>query len=232
MRLSEIKQVHEGEVIKGNFQQHGKVLLAHRRDEGEEWKFWTGVNWFGTKARARAVQRADVQALLDRWGFSEKRTWAGEVKLVPAINEEALETFTAEDLWSENADSAAWYISNTQYLVRPIKDTSPVKYEAFAIEGSTKMPFGKFTADELKNTLEPIRSGQKPDAEGFTTYVDPNKVQAFQYQGDPVKVLLGKEGGARLSAGDYLVRSNDGNNFMYAVDRAAAFEATLTKVKK
>lgn len=148
------------------------------------------------------------------------------------LSEEALETKKAEDLWSENADSASWFISNTQYLVRPIKDTSPVKYEAFAVEGSTKTPFGKFTADELKSTLEPIRSGQKPDAEGFTIYVDPNKVQAFQYSGDPIKVMLGKEGGARLSAGDYMVRSNDGNNFLYAVETAASFEATLTKVKK
>lgn len=142
--------------------------------------------------------------------------------------EDALETKKAEDLWSENSESASYYVSSTKYLVRPIKNTSPTRYEAFSIDGDTKTIFGKFTADELKKTLEPIRAGQKPDAEGFTSYVDPNKVEAFQYSGDPVKVMLGKEG-ARLSDGDYLVRSNDGNNFVYSIDSAASFEATLTK---
>ncbi len=148
-----------------------------------------------------------------------------------ALSEEALETKTAEELWDENSDSKAWYVSSTQYLVRPMKDTNPVKYEAFAVDGATKTPFGKFTADELKQTLEPIRAGQKPDAEGFTTYIDPNKVEAFQYSGDPMKVMLGKEG-ARITDGDYLVRSNDGNNFVYSIDKASSFEATLTKVEK
>lgn len=145
------------------------------------------------------------------------------------LHEEALETKTAEDLWSENGDAAAYYTYSSQYLVRPIKNTSPQQYEAFSVEGDSRKPFGKFTADKLKATLEPLRANQKPDAEGFTTYVDPNKVQAFKYAGDPVKVMLGKVG-ARLNNGDYLVRTNDGNDFEYAIEKASEFEATLTKV--
>jgi hypothetical protein len=149
-----------------------------------------------------------------------------------ALVEDALETKKAEDLWSENSDTAAKYISSVKYLVRPVKNTSPTQYEAFSIEGAKRVPFGKFTADDLKQTLEPVRAGQSPDAEGFTTYIDPARVEAFQYTGDPVKVLFdAKQGGARLEDGDYLVRSNDGNNFMYAVEKASQFEATLTKVK-
>lgn len=147
------------------------------------------------------------------------------------LNEEALDTQKAEDLWAENSDSAAYYTSSTQYLVRTIKDSSPTQYEAFSIDGDKRTPFGKFTADKLKRTLEPIRAGQKPDVEGFTTYVDPNKVEAFQYTGDPIKVMMDKIGG-RLNDGDYLVRSNDGNNFEYAIEKASSFEATLTKVER
>jgi hypothetical protein len=144
------------------------------------------------------------------------------------LREEALETKKAEDLWAENADSATYFMSTTPYLVRPIKDTSPVQYEAFSVEGDTRKPFGKFTADTLKKALEPSRSGQKPDAEGFITYRDPNKVEAFQYKGDPIKVMLDKIGG-RLNDGDYLVRSNDGNEFEYTIEKASSFEASLTK---
>lgn len=147
------------------------------------------------------------------------------------LSEEALETKKAEDLWSENSDGSAYYTSSTQYLVRVIKDTSPTKYEAFSVDGDKRMPFGKFTADELKKTLEPVRAGQKPDAEGYTTYIDPNQVEAFQYKGDPMKVMLG-DTGARINNGDYLVRSNDGNNFEYAIEKASSFEATLTKVER
>lgn len=147
------------------------------------------------------------------------------------VREEALDTKSAEDLWSENSDGKAYYVSTTPYLVRPIKDTSPTQYEAFSIEGDTRKPFGKFTVDELKKALEPSRSGQKPDAEGFTTYRDPNKVEAFLYKGDPIKVMMGKIGG-RLNDGDYLVRSNDGNNFEYTIEKASSFEATLARVEK
>ncbi|WP_407305617.1 hypothetical protein [Acinetobacter sp.] len=76
-----INELLEGQVIKGAFPKHGKAILKHRRDEGEEWKYWTGVNWFGTKARAAEVSMDKIQALLDKWGFSEKRTPSGEVKV-------------------------------------------------------------------------------------------------------------------------------------------------------
>jgi hypothetical protein len=145
-----------------------------------------------------------------------------------ALKEEALETQKIEDVWAENADSAKYYKNSTQYQVRQIEGSNPPKYEAFAIIGDERKPFGKFSTEELKATLEPIRAGQKPDAEGFTTYVDPEKVQAFQYSGDPLKVLFDKKtGGGRLTNGDYVVRTNDGNSFMYAIEKASTFEATL-----
>jgi hypothetical protein len=213
MRLNELKNLKESEDL---------VLLSMRRDAGDEWKYWTGINWLGTKARALPVKISDVKQIEQQWRLRARQQPA------PKMNEEALETKTAEDLWSENSDGATYFVSTTPYLVRQIKDTSPVQYEAFSIEGDVRKPFGKFTADTLKKVLEPSRSGQKPDAEGFTTYRDPNKVEAFQYKGDPIKVMMDKIGG-RLNDGDYLVRSNDGNDFTYTIEKASSFEASLTK---
>lgn len=145
------------------------------------------------------------------------------------VKEEALDTKKVEDIWDESGSEAAEYRSVNQYLVRQVKDSNPPKYEAFLVKGDKRTPHGKYTADELAAVLQPIRADQKPDVEGFTTYVDPEKVEAFQYTGDPVKVLLGKTG-QRLNKGDYVIRSNDGNNFTYVIDSAANFEATLKKV--
>lgn len=147
------------------------------------------------------------------------------------LNEEALETRKAEDLWSEFKDKADYYVNSTQYAVRLIKDSKPAQYEAFALVNNQRKPFGKFTADKLKATLEPIRANQTPDAEGYTTYIDPEKVEAFKYSGDPIKVMLDDTNGARLSDGDYLVRSNDGNEFEYSIEKSAEFNASLTVVK-
>ena len=147
------------------------------------------------------------------------------------LKEESLETQTVEDLWGENKDSASFYQNSTQYQVRPIKGTNPVQYEAFSVVGDTRKPFGKFTAEKLADQLEPLRPKQTPDAEGFITYVDATKVEAFEYKGDPIKVVLGKEGGARLNNGDYVIRSNDGNNFVYSIEKASTFKAGLTKVE-
>lgn len=145
------------------------------------------------------------------------------------LKEEALETKNAEDLWAENKDSASEYRGSTTYEVRKIKDSEPAKYEVFAVTGTNRKPYGKMDAAQLKSALTPIRPNQNPDAEGFTTYISNDKVEAFQYSGDPIKVLLGKVG-ARLNKGDYLIRTNDGNNFVYNVEAASSFESTMKKV--
>jgi hypothetical protein len=94
---------------------------------------------------------------------------------------------------------------------------------------TTRKPYGTFTADELNAALKPIRPNQTPDAEGFTTYIDPVKVDAFQYSGDPVKVDLGKGDIQTADDSDYIVRTVDGNNFVYRIEEAGDFEAGLKK---
>lgn len=145
------------------------------------------------------------------------------------IKEEALETKSAEDLWGENSDSAQSYVSTAQYQVRPVKDTTPTKYEAFSVVGETRKPYGTFTAQELKSALKPIRPNQTPDAEGFTTYIDPLEVEAFKYSGEPVKLTLSAKQTTTLKKGDYVTRSVNGSSFEYNVEDAEDFEATLRK---
>lgn len=145
------------------------------------------------------------------------------------LREEALESKTAEALWAEGKDRAATYVSAATYQVRPVKGTKPTSYEVFVVSGTSRKPYGRMTSDDLLDTLKPIRPNQSPDAEGFTTYVSKDTVEAFQHDGDPTKVTLGKGTTATISKGDYLVRTVDGSQFVYSVEREGDFEATLRK---
>lgn len=214
MLLKEIKNVHEGDdelVI---------VKLEHSKDSKS---FWNGVTWMGSKAQAHPIKKSEVPDLERKYRVRAKQFPVGK------LAEESLEQKTAEDLWAENKDSAAEYIPSTTYLVRSIKDSNPTMYEVFRVVGTSSKPFGKFNAKELADTLKPIRPNQTPDAEGFTTYVDPGKVEAFKYSGDPVKVTLSDEESVVLNNGDYLVRTVKGSHFEYSTEVAGDFEATLKK---
>lgn len=149
-------------------------------------------------------------------------------EIATLVYEETLETKNAEDLWSENG-GAQEYVPSTTYLVRPIKGSKPTTYEVFRLSGTSSKPFGKFNAKELADTLKPIRPNQNPDAEGFTTYIDPGKVEAFKYTSDPVKVTIAKNNSVTINKGDYLVRTVNGSKFEYSVETEGDFEGTMKK---
>mgnify|MGYP003405579721 CR=1 FL=1 len=214
MLLKEIKNVHEGDdelVI---------VKLEHSKDSKS---FWNGVTWMGSKAQAHPIKKSEVPDLERKYRVRAKQFPVGK------LAEESLEQKTAEDLWAENKDSAAEYIPSTTYLVRSIKDSNPTMYEVFRVVGTSSKPFGKFNAKELADTLKPIRPNQTPDAEGFTTYVDPGKVEAFKYSGDPVRVTVTKDTTVTMNKGDYLVRTVKGSSFEYSVEIASDFDGTMKK---
>lgn len=151
------------------------------------------------------------------------------LKEIKTLTEAEVEIKTAEDLWSEN--SSKEYRSATQYAVRQVKNSSPAKFEAFKIVGDARKAFGTFSAVDLRKALTPLRANQKPDVEGFTTYVDPEKVSAFQYKGETIKLDLdGDETTLQLNDGDYVVRSVDGSKFVFSIEKEADFESTLTAV--
>lgn len=77
--------------------------------------------------------------------------------------------------------------------------------------------------------MKPIRANQTPDAEGFVTYTDPTEVEAFKYDGEPIRVKLDDSQTVQMNKGDYLVRTVRGNNFEYNVEAASDFESTLKK---
>jgi hypothetical protein len=148
---------------------------------------------------------------------------------IKTLGEQALETKTAEDLWSENEADVSDYVSTSNYQVRPVKGSSPTQYEVFTTVADQRKLYGKFNAQQLNNTLKPIRPNQTPDAEGFTTYVDPVKVSAFAYSGDPVKLELGDGLTVTLNDGDYVVRTVKGSSFLYNTEAATDFETNLKK---
>ena len=145
------------------------------------------------------------------------------------LREDALETKVADDLWDESGADSAEYVSTTEYVARPVKDSKPTVYEVFKEIGDERKPFGKFTAGDLAKTLTPIRPNQTPDAEGFISYVDPAKVEAFQYSGEPCKLDLDGKQAVQLNRGDYVLRTVSGSSFKYTTETGANFEATLKK---
>lgn len=141
--------------------------------------------------------------------------------------EQKLETKTAQELW--DSGSPKNYRNSTQYLVRQVKDESPPKFEAFKVVGDQRKPFGTFSSADLKKALTPIRPNQKPDAEGFTTYVDSDKIQAFQYRGDPTKLDLEGDGSdvVTIKDGDFLLRTVEGDDFVFSIENEASFKSMM-----
>lgn len=207
----------------------GKDLYDERRVYIVDGDMKTIESFMSMEAATRAMKnnpkkfpKGDVKIMS---GKELNKMFHAEVS--ESLTEEALETKDAEDLWGEGSPSS--YTSTAIYQVRPIKGTEPTKYEAFTVIGDKRKPFGKFNAQELKNTLKPIRANQTPDAEGFTTYTDPAQVEAFKYDGEPIRVKLDDAQTVQMNKGDYLVRTVRGNNFEYNVEAASDFESTLKK---
>lgn len=204
--------------------------IFHSELEEEVVRDHTGKPLRGIKKelalRARKQYVDDIKNGKDQNAFDDvKHDMVGVAKRMK-VKEEALETIDVEELWSSG--DAATYMSNATYLVRPVKGTVPTEYEAFSVVGDKRKMFGKFNAVELKRTLKPIRPNQTPDAEGFITYTDPTKVEAFKYDGEPAKVQIG-DAAVQISKGDYVVRTVKGNNFEYHIEDSGDFESTLKK---
>lgn len=152
-----------------------------------------------------------------------------EIKLF----EEPIPTITAEEVWNSGSEAAGQYITTTVYYVRPLENSQfEVLYD---VEGRRKS-YGKLDQEDLEAAFTPIRPNQKPDAEGFITYRLGDVFDAFKYGGDPVKVSIDKapEGEAnsqtvKLNTGDWMLRQDDGNDFVYTVERGSYFDNNYTK---
>lgn len=150
-----------------------------------------------------------------------------EIKLF----EEPIETKSAEDLWSENEQDAAQYITTTVYFVRPLEGKKGM-FEVLYDEAGKRKSYGTMNKEDLDASFALMRPNQQPDAEGFMTYRSGDVYDAFKYTGDPVKVTLNTnpEGEAapaginvKLNKGDFMLRQDNGDEFTYTVEKANYF---------
>ena len=152
-----------------------------------------------------------------------------EIKLF----EEPIPTVAAEEVWSSGSAEAAQYITTTVYYVREL-DTD--QFEVLYDKMGNRKAYGKMDKEDLEAAFAPMRPNQKPDAEGFLTYRSADVFDAFKYGGDPVKVSIdkapeGEVGGqtVKLNLGDWMLRQDDGNDFIYTAERAVYFDNNYTK---
>ena len=146
------------------------------------------------------------------------------------LREEAIESKLAADVWKENKDKAKTYITNVTYLAREVKESDPKKYEVYKDVDGKRKSVGKFETDDFEAAYVPVRANQKEDAEGYKMYRDAGDIEAFKYDGDTIKVDLEGETG-KLKKGDYLIRSTEGDNFVYSIETAKFFEDDYAEQK-
>lgn len=154
-----------------------------------------------------------------------------EIKLF----EEPVPTRTAEEVWSEGEGDAGQYITTTVYYVRPIEGEKD-QYEVLYDDKGTRKTYGKMDEEDLDAAFAPMRANQRPDAEGFTQYRSADTYSAFKYNGSPCKVTIDEaqagEAGpqtVKLNTGDWMLRQDDGKNFIYSVERGNYFDNNYTK---
>jgi hypothetical protein len=136
--------------------------------------------------------------------------------------EQTIETREAEELWSENETEAKTYASKALYLVKKSKTRGKATYDVFIEEGGKRTQFATLSHSELNDQFEPLRPDQTEDAEGFTKYREIGSVEAIKYPGPKVKINLS---GAieKLGKGDYLIRTDNDDEFIYSVEKARYF---------
>lgn len=154
------------------------------------------------------------------------------LKEIALLSEEEIQTREPAEVWDENSSEVKTYITALTYLVRPIKDSKPAKFEVFYDEDGKRKSYGNISSEDLNAAFVPVRANQQADVEGFTLYRDADEFEAFKYLGDPVKINLGtgEDGGTTLmQKGDYLLRTVDGNDFVYTVEKARFFDSDYVK---
>lgn len=147
-----------------------------------------------------------------------------------ALQEEAIETKLASDIWKQAGDDVKTYVSSIVYSVKKGKNEEK-PFEVYKDDQKGKRTLvGKFDAEDLEASYAPVRANQTEDAEGYTLYRDAAEVEAFRYDGDVIKVDLEGETG-KLKKGDYLIRTADGDNFTYSIESAKYFDSDYSEKK-
>lgn len=153
------------------------------------------------------------------------------LKELLALREEAIEVKPASDVWSENRDSAKTYVTKTIFQVKETEnDDGDKQYEVYSDTSGKRKLVNTLDSEDFKAAYSPVRPNQKPDAEGFTLYREDAEVEAFKYEGDTIKVDMDGDK-ETLKKGMYLIRREEGDNFVYSVESAKFFEADYSEQK-
>ena len=156
-----------------------------------------------------------------------------EIKLF----EEPIPIKAAEELWQEYGNGSAQYFTSTIYLIKPMEDRKDT-FEVFYDEDNKRKKYGNLNKADLNAAFVQLHKNDKPDVEGFLQYRSADLFSAFKYAGDPVKVQLSGEGDetkpssseiVKLNRGDYLLRQDAENDFIYTVERSAFFDNEFMK---
>lgn len=138
-------------------------------------------------------------------------------------------TITAEEAWAAGESTMAQYISATLYFVRPVTTGDKSKFEVMFDENGRRKLYATMDKEDLDASFTPVRPNQTPDAEGFIQYRTADAYDAFKWTGDPVKVTIqnsidgGRNFTVKVNRGDWLLRQDDGSNFVYTVERDSYF---------
>ena len=129
---------------------------------------------------------------------------------------------TIDQVWEENKTTAKTYISKEEFAVKQ----NGANFEVYSIVGTERKLYQNMDQATLAATLVKARETDAPDAEGFVTYLRPNKVEAFKFDGDSSMVLIDNRTIA-LVRGDYVVKSVVNNKFIYSIENQFEFENTM-----
>ena len=85
--------------------------------------------------------------------------------------------------------------------------------------------------EDFEGTYEPIHQHAKEDAEGFISYREIGRYEAFQYAGEETYIYTDWNTKQKLKAGDYLVKDADDDRASGFVVPAADFDKHFEEVK-
>lgn len=142
--------------------------------------------------------------------------------------EEPIPSTTAEQLWQENGEGSAQFISKSIFLARPSEEKEG-EYEVYSEQGNKRKLYGVLSEEDFESAFTQLRPNEKPDVEGFLTYRFADVYDAFKYGGDTIKVTLSDGVVEKLSKGDYLLRQESGDEFIYTIEKANYFDNNYMK---
>lgn len=85
--------------------------------------------------------------------------------------------------------------------------------------------------EDFGKRFEQIQAQAEPDAEGFLTYREIGKYEAFKYAGEDAYIFTDWNTKQKITTGDYLVRSADNKNASGFVVSAAEFDKHFEEFK-